>query len=136
MGPSPKKALILQALMRRLKVQESDLEESFMRSSGPGGQNVNKVATCVLIRHRPSGIEVRCQQQRSQWLNRYLARWLLLKRLEHHRLQQQKLQAQRLAKIRRQSCPRPQRVKERMRIEKRRRSDKKHLRRLPRSMED
>ena len=93
---SPQKQLQLQELMRRLGVREEELEERFIRSGGPGGQNVNKVSTCVVLRHRPSGLEVRCQQERSQALNRYLARRILLRRLEAQRLGRVSFEAQRL----------------------------------------
>src|ERR1041384_8224478 len=68
--------------MRALGVREQDIDEQFVRSSGAGGQNVNKVSSCVLLHHRPSGIRVRCQKERSQALNRYLARRLLLDKIE------------------------------------------------------
>src|SRR6266852_5006247 len=67
----------------RLGIRESDFEESFARSSGPGGQNVNKVATAVTLRHRPSGISVTVQDSRSQAQNRKLARERLLDAIEH-----------------------------------------------------
>ncbi|MEK7806500.1 MAG: peptide chain release factor-like protein, partial [Chloroflexota bacterium] len=67
------KRLALADRMRRLGVREGDLEEWFLRSSGPGGQRANKVSTCVVLRHRPSGLEVRCQRERLQGLNRFLA---------------------------------------------------------------
>src|SRR3990167_8470480 len=79
---SPKKQADLDVLMQRLGVKEGDFEESFVRSGGPGGQNVNKVETCVVLRHPASGLEVRCQRERSQALNRYLARRILLRRIE------------------------------------------------------
>src|SRR6516162_9701703 len=60
--------------MRKLEISESDLRESFARSSGPGGQNVNKVATAVTLRHCPTGISVTVQDSRSQAVNRRLAR--------------------------------------------------------------
>jgi protein subunit release factor B len=68
--------------MERLGVREADLEERFIRSRGRGGQNVNKVATCVVLRHRPTGVAVRCERERSQALNRFLARRALLDALE------------------------------------------------------
>ena len=83
---SPKKQQELRVLMARLGVAEQDLEESFIRSSGPGGQNVNKVSTCVVLRHPASGMEVRCQQERSQAMNRYFARRILLQKLETQKL--------------------------------------------------
>lgn len=68
--------------MARLGVREEDLEETFVRSGGHGGQNVNKVATCVVLLHRPSGLQVKCQVSRYQGRNRELARGMLLDRLE------------------------------------------------------
>ena len=132
---SPKKQLELDQLMRRLGVREEDLEERFIRSSGPGGQNVNKVATCVVLRHRPSGLEVRCQRERSQALNRFLARRALLARLEAQRLGELSAEAQRIAKIRRQKRKRSKRAKEKMLAAKRLRAEKKSLRRPPSLME-
>jgi peptide chain release factor len=64
----------LRARMDELGIREEDLEESFIRSSGKGGQHVNKSSTCVRIRHMPTGIEVKCMEERSQSLNRFLAR--------------------------------------------------------------
>lgn len=72
----------LQARMAELGVREEDLEERFVRSSGSGGQHVNKNATCVQLRHRPTGIQVSCMRERSQSINRFLARRELLERLE------------------------------------------------------
>ena len=125
---SPKKQHELEALMHRLGVREADLEEFFIRSSGPGGQNVNKVATCVVLRHRPSGFEVRCQQERSQALNRFLARRILLERLEADRLGKLSAEAQRIAKLRRQKRKRSKRAKEKLLRDKRFRAEKKLLR--------
>ena len=125
---SPNKQRELQALMQRLGVQESDLEESFIRSGGPGGQNVNKVATCVVLRHRPSGLEVRCQRERSQALNRYLARRILLHRLETERLGRLSEEARRIAKIRRQKRKRSKRAQEKLLHQKHLRARKKSLR--------
>ena len=125
------KHLQLEELMRRLGVREEELEERFIRSGGPGGQNVNKVATCVVLRHAPSGLEVRCQQERSQALNRYLARRILLKRLEMQRLGLESEEAQRIAKLRRQKYRRSKRAKEKLLALKHRHSQKKSLRRSP-----
>jgi len=125
---SPEKQAALDALMQRLGIRESELDERFTRSGGPGGQNVNKVATCVVLRHRPSGVEVRCQRERSQALNRYLARRWLLERLEADRLGRLSAEAQRIAKIRRQKRKRSQRTKEKLLALKRLRAKTKALR--------
>ena len=114
--------------MHRLGVKEQDFEERFIRSSGPGGQNVNKVATCVVLRHRPSGLEVRSQRERSQALNRYLARRNLLRQLEAQRLGALSEEARRIAKIRRQKRKRSKRAQEKVLAAKRHQAEKKSLR--------
>ena len=123
------KRLALAERMRRLGVSEGDLEERFLRSSGPGGQRTNKVSTCVALRHRPSGLEVRCQRERLQGLNRFLARRLLLDRLEAQRLGRLSEAAQRIAKIRRQKRRRSRRAKEKMLAAKHHRTQIKAARR-------
>ena len=125
---SPKTQEALNALMRRLGVTEADFEERFVTSRGPGGQHVNKVATCVVLRHRPSGLEVRCQQERSQALNRFLARRLLLQRMEAKRLGALSAEAQRIAKLRRQKRRRSRRAKDTLLRDKRLRAATKRLR--------
>ena len=132
---SPKKQQDLESRMQRLGVTEQDLEETFIRSGGPGGQNVNKVSTCVILRHRPSGLGVRCQRERSQALNRFLARRILLERLEAQRLGALRLEAQRIAKLRRQKRKRSKRAKEKLLAQKRLRAEKKSLRRPPRNLD-
>ncbi|MCG5055076.1 MAG: peptide chain release factor-like protein [Myxococcales bacterium] len=79
---SPEKEHALRARMEKLGLKEADLEESFVHARGHGGQNVNKVATCVVLVHLPSGIAVKCQQERSQGLNRFFARRWLCERIE------------------------------------------------------
>ncbi len=85
-GVTQKKQVELEARMARLGLREGDLEEKFIRSSGPGGQRVNKTASCVYLRHRPSGLEVKMQQERQQRLNRYYARQRLCELLEEKML--------------------------------------------------
>src|SRR5215471_12447316 len=75
----------LAARMAALGVNEAEIEETFVRSGGHGGQNVNKTATCVMLLHRPTGLQVKCQATRQQGLNRFLARRLLLDKIEHLR---------------------------------------------------
>ena len=79
---TPQKLAALRRRMEELGVRESDLEESFVRSGGKGGQKVNKVATCVVLVHRPTGTRVKCQKDRSQAMNRFFARRMLLDELE------------------------------------------------------
>lgn len=101
-GVSERKAEALQKRMQACGLLEKDLDEEFVRSQGPGGQHVNKTSTCVLLKHRPSGIGVKVQQSRSQLLNRFYARRQLCERLEAQQLGQQSPEARRIAKIRKQ----------------------------------
>ena len=114
--------------MERLGIRESDLVEKFVRSAGHGGQNVNKTATCVYLKHLPTGIEVKVQQERSQVLNRFLARRILANRIEQMILGKQSEEEQKREKIRRQKRRRTRRAKEKMLEAKKLQSLKKHLR--------
>lgn len=107
--------------MARLGVREEELEESFARSSGPGGQNVNKVSTAVTLRHLPTGMSVTVQDSRSQATNRTLARERLLDAIERERAARKQAARAAAAKERRRKSPRPRAVKERMLEGKRRR---------------
>jgi len=115
--------------VERLKVSPGEVEESFILSGGPGGQNVNRRASCVLLRHRPTGLTVRCQQERSQALNRFLAWRRLLQRIEEHRLGQLRAEREKIEKIRRQKRRRSRRAKLKMLADKRHHSEKKQARR-------
>lgn len=114
--------------MQSLGVREEDIEEKFIRSSGPGGQNVNKTSTCVYLRHIPTGIEVKCQEERAQSLNRYLGRRRLLDLIEERRNGFIAAQRERIEKIRRQKKRRSRRAKEKMLQNKRLHSEKKKMR--------
>ena len=81
-GVRPEKEDRLHERMKELGIIEEDIKETFIRSGGPGGQSVNKTATCVQIKHIPTGIVVKSQEGRSQGLNRFLARRLLVSRIE------------------------------------------------------
>jgi protein subunit release factor B len=114
--------------MQSLGVREQDIDEQFVRSSGAGGQNVNKVSSCVMLLHRPTGIQVKCQQERSQGLNRFLARRLLLDKIEAKLTGAITAQQQKIAKIQRQKRKRSRRAKARMLDDKSRHSEKKQQR--------
>ena len=126
-----KKMEALQQAMKRLGVHEGNLEESFIRSGGPGGQNVNKVSTCVVIKHLPSGLIVKCQKERSQAMNRYWARRILLDRLESQILGRESAEARRISKIKRQKRKRSKRAKDKILNMKRAHGEKKQLRHRP-----
>jgi len=124
-GVRPDKEQALAERMEKLGIREADIVEKFIRSGGHGGQNVNKVATCVYLKHLPTGFEVKCQQERLQSLNRFLARRILLDKIETAILGKQSAEEQRIAKIRRQKRKRSKRAKEKMLADKRRVSEKK-----------
>jgi protein subunit release factor B len=122
-GVSPDKEQALADRMAELGIRESDIIEKFIRSGGHGGQNVNKVATCVYLKHLPTGTEVKCQQERLQSLNRFLARRILTDKIEAGILGKRSAEEQRIAKIRRQKRKRSKRAKDKMLADKRHISD-------------
>jgi len=109
---------------------ESEIEETFARSSGPGGQNVNKVSTKVILRHLPTNITVTVQDSRSQAANRQLARERLMEALIQRKKEAQRAIVDRIEKARRQKIKRPKGVKERILADKKRRSITKDARKF------
>ena len=126
---TPDKEDHLAQRMVALGVREADIEESFVRSGGHGGQNVNKSATCVMLLHRPTGLQVKCQTTRQQGLNRFLARRLLLDKIETLKKGYLASERTRIEKIRRQKRRRSRRAKERMLADKSHHGAKKESRR-------
>jgi protein subunit release factor B len=109
-GVTDRKAANLQQRMSDCKLFEKDITEKFIRSSGPGGQNVNKTSTCVQLTHSPSGLALKMKKTRSQGLNRYYARIRLCEILEQNLLGKQSPQSKKLNKIRKQKDRRKRRT--------------------------
>ena len=126
---SQEKETQLAQRMTALGVSEADIEESFVRSGGHGGQNVNKTSTCVMLLHRPTGLQVKCQATRQQGLNRFIARRVLLDKIEEKRNGYVAAQRAEIEKIRRQKRKRSRRAKDRMLANKSKQSAKKAARR-------
>ena len=131
MNVSPEKELALKQRMEKLGVLESDLRETFIRSSGPGGQKVNKTSSCVFLVHLPTGLSVKCQQERSQAMNRFRARRILLDRIEKIKTGIVAAEKARVDKLRRQKQRRSRRAKEKMLDQKHLQGEKKVLRAKP-----
>jgi protein subunit release factor B len=125
----PDKEAQLTQRMIALGVTEAEIEETFVRSGGHGGQNVNKSATCVMLLHRPTGLQVKCQTTRQQGLNRFLARRLLLDKIETLKHGRMASERARIEKIRRQKRRRSRRAKDRILADKSHHAAKKGFRR-------
>ena len=130
-GANSEKEAALAARLAGLGVKPGDLIEKFIRAGGPGGQNVNKTSTAVYLKHVPSGIEVKMQRERSQALNRFLARRTLADKLEARSLGEQSAEAARVAKLRRQKRRRSRRAKEKVLAAKSMQAEKKAYRAVP-----
>jgi protein subunit release factor B len=128
---SPETSNELQRRMAELGIREADLVEKFVRSSGPGGQKVNKTSSCVQLLHKPSGIEVKCQRERSQAMNRFFARRELCDRLEERVKGAASARQQEIERIRRRKRQKSRRQKLRMVADKRHRGGIKSLRARP-----
>jgi peptide chain release factor len=108
----------LKLKMEALGIKEADIQEKFVRSSGAGGQKVNKTSSCVYLKHIPSNIEIKCQQERSQAMNRFFARRILVEKIEEILLNEQSSKQKQIAKIRKQKQKRSKRAKEKILKEK------------------
>jgi peptide chain release factor len=126
---SIEKETALAQRMAALGVREADIEESFVRSGGNGGQNVNKVSTCVMLVHAPTGVAVKCHATRQQGMNRFLARRLLLDKIEEKKNGFVAAQRAEIEKIRRQKRKRSRRAKQKMLADKSHHAAKKNTRR-------
>jgi peptide chain release factor len=122
------RAQAIGARLAALGVREEDLDETFVHAGGKGGQNVNKVATCVVLVHRPSGTAVKCQRERTQAANRLIARAILADKIESERFGRASARQQEHEKVRRQKRRRSRRAKQKMLAGKHAQSRKKSLR--------
>ncbi len=118
----------LRKRMSALGIKEDDILEKFTKSRGPGGQRVNKSSTCVYLRHLPTGIEVKCQRERSQALNRYIAKNILLDKIESYLKKTEEDKRYLFEKIRRKRRTRSSKSKVILRHQKKKRSEIKKLR--------
>ncbi len=106
---NPAKEADLIQRMSRLGIREDDLQEQFIKGSGKGGQKINKTSVCVKLLHQPSGITVRCQRERQQNINRFLARRMLCEKLEARQMGDQSPEARRIARLKKQKDRRARR---------------------------
>lgn len=113
-GISLSKQKELEEKFIKLNIKENDIVEKFVHSSGNGGQNLNKVATCVYLKYIPLNIEIKCQKARTQLLNRYYARKMLAEEIENRLLGEKSAKQQKIEKLRRQKRKRSKRAKEKM----------------------
>ncbi|MEA5001066.1 MAG: peptide chain release factor-like protein [Endomicrobiaceae bacterium] len=127
-GISAAKQKELEKKFEKFNIKESDIVEKFIHSSGHGGQNLNKVATCVYLKHIPTMTEIKCQKHRTQLLNRYEARKMLAESIETEVLGMQSKKIKEIEKMRRQKRKRSKRAKEKILENKKNNSEKKQNR--------
>ncbi len=125
---SSQKTSKLEEKMKALNIFESDIQEQFVKSSGPGGQKVNKASTCVVLKHKPTGIVIKCEKERSQSINRFLARRLLVEKIQKNILGKESEEEKRIWKIKKQKKKRSRRAKLKMLEYKKIRREKKEAR--------
>ncbi len=128
MPVSPEKKRALARRMEELGITDNDLTEKFILGSGKGGQKVNKTASCVYLKHLPTGIEVKCQQERSRELNRYLARRELCEKIAYEIHQEKTKKRKEMEKIRQQKKRRSRRLKQKILEDKKKHSEVKKMR--------
>ena len=133
---SKEKKDALRQRMEGLGIFEKDIVEKFIRSSGKGGQKVNKTSTRVYLKHIPTKIEVKCQRERSQAINRFIARRILTDKIERMIRGKESKERQRIEKIRRQKRKRSKRAKLKMLEEKKKQAQKKEARRFRPQLDD
>jgi protein subunit release factor B len=121
--------------MESLGIKEGDLIEKFILGSGSGGQKINKTSSCVYLKHIPTGIEIKCQRERSREMNRYYARKELCNRFEEKIENKKSERQQETEKIRRQKRRRSRKSKEKMLAAKKQLSEKKSLRQSPKNLD-
>ena len=131
MLPKKDKQDELAARMEKLGIREEDITEKFILGSGKGGQKMNKTNSCVYLRHNPSGLEVKCQKERSRELNRFFARRELCEKMEERLFKEKSAKQQAIEKLRRQKRRRSRRAKEKMLKDKKIQGEKKALRQPP-----
>ena len=131
MNLSREKQEELEKRMQKLGISENDLIEKFILGSGKGGQKINKTSSCVYLKHLPSGIEVKCQVDRSREMNRFYARRLLCERLEEKMENIKSERQQKMEKVRRQKRRRTKRMQEKILAGKKHHSEKKSFRQIP-----
>lgn len=130
MTVSKEKKEDLESRMERLGIKDADLIEKFILGSGSGGQKINKTASCVYIKHIPTGIEVKCQKDRSREMNRFFARREICERLEFQLFNEKSKKQQEAEKIKRQKRRRSRRQQAKMLEDKRQHSEKKSSRQI------